>query len=263
MNHHTTDAQRLLMRVNRRVVALIGRNKLGAKGVGLFFACFLAACLTVTGQGKVEAADSEPFPFGAVDADSDPFPFGVRDAGYLGYQSGEIGREVPQTRGLVLFAKTLPRSKLITLTTKGDWDVFLGKYAAIDQESGKPLFTTDRGAAEKNGLSPDFEKDALLVLFSKQSAVINPMEFAEIEVFEDQGILRAFAFFGGGFRNAAQLPENVKEPVQGHFYMVAIPKKLAHHSVGFRMARQNWGRVCSKFSPQITQADLVEIPPIR
>ncbi len=80
----------------------------------------------------------------------------------------------------------------------------------------------------------------------------------DIQVFENEGQLNAYAFFDPAYHEKNPLPQPYNEPVQGYFYLVTIPRKLAEHPVEYRMAEQTWGRICSICSPPITKPSKVE-----
>lgn len=181
-------------------------------------------------------------------------------AGKAGYP---LDKEAADTMHAELMAKALPDSRITMLRTRNEWDEFIKRFASVDKGSRKPEFLSYTGlerhphsvSQEQVGFAPDFDQQAVLVLSAEKSQKEGLSGLLDIEIFEDGGRFRAFAFFGPADSEAVKPGDEPKESEVGRFYMVSIPRKLADQPVEFRMALQTWGRECSTFSPVITSLD--------
>ena len=177
-----------------------------------------------------------------------------------------FGDKVANTKHIELSVKALPKERLTILKSQEEWKGFVERFARIDKESGKPIFARGHSIYgyephELTGqkpakFTPDFESEVVVILSVSKAQKEGLMGFLDIEVFKDKDRLRTFVFFGFG----QPLVDNdgAKEAVAGFLYMVSIPRELAKLPVEIRMADQSWGRICSEFSPPITNPDDVE-----
>jgi len=183
------------------------------------------------------------------------------EAGYSDAGGEVIGDEVANTKHAEISVKALPEERLTILKTQEEWKAFVERYARIDKASGKPVFVSASGFvadSKRTEFKPDFDSEAVVILSVDKAQKEGVRGFMDIEVFEDEDRLRAFVFFGSQTGKPVVVGE---EAVAGRAYMVSVPRKLATLPVEVRMARQSWGRVCSKFSPPITNFDDAERQP--
>lgn len=153
-----------------------------------------------------------------------------------------LGDRVANTKHIELSVKALPRERLTILKSQEEWKNFVERFAR------KPAKFT-----------PDFGSEAVVILSANKAQKEGLGKFLDIEVFKDEDLLRTFVFFGLG--QPAVDNDGAKEAVAGYLYMVSIPRELAKLPVEIRMADQSWGRICSKFSPPITNPDDAERKP--
>lgn len=187
---------------------------------------------------------------------------------WVGHKEAEyrFGDKVANTKHIELSVKALPKERLTILKSQKEWKEFVERFARTDKESGKPIFARGHSfygyeSHELTGqkpakFTPDFESEAVVILSVSKAQNEDLMGFLDIEVYKNEDRLRTFVFFGSG--QPVVDNDRVDEAVAGYLYMVSIPRELTKLPVEIRMAYQSWGRICSEFSPPITNPDDVE-----
>lgn len=235
-----------------------------SKNAALLIAAFLSPTFSVLGEEKANIVVGSDW----VEAPA---------AGYTDEDRNVVEGKVRNTTPVEMLAKAQPEATLTRLETQAGWDKFIDRFARVNKETGKPEFFcgVDDGLSRPTGptgqvdFSPDFDREVVLVISTNNSQMEHLGHFKDIEVFEKQGKLSVFAFFlnqsafsdeveQGGVEQFA----NTRKPKsEGHIHLVSFPKRLADHTVEYRMAAQSWGRVCASFSPAITFFDAAENEP--
>lgn len=157
-----------------------------------------------------------------------------------------FGNDTVQSKHFQLLARKKPSDRIRRIATVKEWQAFIKGFAGIETNTRKPL-----------NYRPDFKKEQIIVLYT--GAIFRGNDYMDIEVYREGTNLKAFAFHGLSFKrkDPAAISKAVGKPFHGTFYLATVPKRFERHSIEFRMARQSWGRPCSKFSPPIKRAKTV------
>jgi hypothetical protein len=162
------------------------------------------------------------------------------EAKEAGYDPANTKMEPITIKYIQLPAKEAPKAGVSRITNADEWNAFLNTHANTQDATGKPLDWT-----------PDFSENVLAVVFADNRGC----RFSDVELYAINNTLKGYLFHKTGTPR-----DNV--PVCDSYYVMAIPKKFSGMPIEARVGVQSWGRVCSRFSPAITDAPTGKEPTV-